>query len=364
MLLDPWSASGIDDYEKLIKEFGIEPVNSDIVNRLPKPGKYFRRGIIFGHRGFDVILAAILNGEPFAVLSGIKPSGTFHLGSLTTAEQIVYYQKEYDATAFYCIADVEAFCDNRIPYEESFKIAIDNLADVLALGLDPSKAYVYRQSEEKRVMDLAFEAGAHVTTAMMRAIYGEQTVFGLYMTALLQVGDILLPEHDDFNGPKPVVVPVGADQDPHIRLTRDIAKRLRPRYKFILPSATFHRLIRGLDGSEKMSKRNPMSYFELSEDIESIKPKIMNALTGGRPTIREQRELGGEPHKCRIYELAFFRIDDDSFVEDIYRKCTSGELICGDCKATIFEKIATWLKEHNLRKRKMLNLAYKLLEEK
>ncbi len=364
MLLNPWGTSGIDDYEKLIREFGIEPMTSDIACRLPRPGKYFCRGIIFGHRGFDVVLAAILNGEPFAVLSGIKPSGAFHLGSLTTAEQIVYYQKEYGATAFYCIADVEAFCDNRIPYEKSFEIAVDNLADVLALGLDPDRAYIYRQSEEKRVMDLAFEAGAHVTTATMKAIYGEQTVFGLYMTALLQVGDILLPEHKDFDGPKPVVVPVGADQDPHIRLTRDIAKRLHPRYDFIPPSATFHRLIRGLDGSEKMSKRNPMSYFELNEDVESIKFKIMNALTGGRPTIKEQREFGGEPRMCRVYELAFFRIDDDSLVEDIYRRCTSGELICGDCKSIIFEKIAEWLKEHNSRKRKVIDLARKLLEER
>ncbi|MBS7287200.1 MAG: tryptophan--tRNA ligase [Candidatus Freyarchaeota archaeon] len=304
-----------------------------------------------------------MNGESFAVLSGIKPSGSFHLGSLTTAEQIVYYQKEYGATAFYCIADVEAFCDNRIPYEESFEIAVNNLADMLALGLDPERAYIYRQSEEKRVMDIAFEAGAHVTTAMMKAIYGEQTVFGLYMTALLQVGDILLPEHEDFGGPKPVVVPVGADQDPHIRLTRDIARRLHPHHKFVPPSATFHRLIRGLDGSEKMSKRNPMSYFELSENLESVKFKIMNALTGGRPTIREQRELGGEPHKCRVYELAFFRVDDDSLVEDIYHRCTSGELICGDCKAMIFEKIAAWIREHNLRKRKMVDLARKILEE-
>lgn len=364
MLLDPWGASGVADYEKVIREFGIEPMSADIIRRIPKPGKYFRRGIIFGHRDFNVILEAISNNEPFAVLSGIKPSGSFHLGSLTTAEQIVYYQKEYGAMAFYCIADVEAFCDNRIPYEESFEIAVDNLADVLALGLDPKRAYVYRQSEEKRVMDLAFEAGAHVTTATMKAIYGEQTVFGLYMTALLQVGDILLPEHEDFGGPKPVIVPVGVDQDPHIRLTRDIAKRLRHRHGFVPPSATFHRLIRGLDGSEKMSKRNPMSYFELNEDLEKIKFKIMNALTGGRPTVKEQRELGGEPQKCRIYELAFFRIDDDSFVEEMYLRCVNGELICGDCKAAVFERLANWLKDHTSKKQKKIDLARKILEEK
>lgn len=363
MLLNPWGISGIEDYEKLIQVFGIEPITPDIIGRLPNPGKYFRRGIIFGHRGFDVILNAILNGEPFAVISGIKPSGPFHLGSLTTAEQIVYYQREYGAKAFYCIADVEALCDNRISYEASFEIAVDNLADVLALGLDPRNAYVYRQSKEKRVMDIAFEAGAHITTATMKAIYGEQTIFGLYMSALLQVGDILLPEHEEFNGPKPVVVPVGADQDPHIRLTRDIAKRLQSHHGFVLPSATFHRLIRGLDGSEKMSKRNPMSYFELNEDLESVRFKIMSALTGGRPTVKEQKELGGEPHNCRIYELALFRIDDDSFVESIYYKCISGELICGECKAMVSEKIELWLKQHNAKKKKMLDTARKILEK-
>ncbi|MHA1606726.1 MAG: tryptophan--tRNA ligase [Candidatus Freyarchaeota archaeon] len=362
-MLDPWGAGGVEDYDRLVREFGIEPVTAELVKRIPRAGKYFRRGIIFGHRGFNVVLDAILEGREFAVLSGIKPSGSFHLGSLTTAEQIVYYQREYGAVAFYCIADIEAFCDNRISFEDSFEIAVDNLADVLALGLDPRRAYVYRQSEEKRVMDLAFEAGAYVTTATMKAIYGEQTVFGLYMSALVQVGDILLPEHEDFGGPKPVIVPVGADQDPHIRLTRDLARRLQPRHGFVLPSATFHRLIRGLDGSEKMSKRNPMSYFELGEDLDSIRLKIMNALTGGRPTVKEQREFGGEPRKCRVYELAFFRFNDDRDVEDIYQKCVGGELICGDCKAAVFEKIASWLKKHNEKKKKMMETARKLLEK-
>ncbi|MHA1210032.1 MAG: hypothetical protein ACTSRF_12535, partial [Candidatus Freyarchaeota archaeon] len=93
--------------------------------------------------------------------------------------------------------------------------------DILALGLDPKNAHVYRQSQEKRVMDYAFIFGSNVTTATVNAVYGEQTNFGLYMSAMIQSGDIMLPQHPDFGGPKPVIVPVGLDQDPHIRLVRD-----------------------------------------------------------------------------------------------------------------------------------------------
>jgi len=71
------------------------------------------------------------------------------------------------------------------------------------------------------VKDICFKVSRLVTQNMLNAIYGEKT-FGLYLAALIQVGDIVLPQVRE--GPQPTVVPVGIDQDPHIRLTRDLTR--------------------------------------------------------------------------------------------------------------------------------------------
>ena len=358
-VLDPFGTSVVADYERLYKEFGIEPFKP-FLSKVPNPSMYMRRGIVFGHRDFGGILNAMQRREEFAVLSGIKPTGEFHLGTLMTAKEIIYFQQQGGKT-FYCIADIEAYEDNKIPFEKSEKIAVDNVADMLALGLDPKQAYIYRQSKEVRVKDLAIIFGRTVTLATMKAIYGERHI-GLYLSALIQAGDILLPQMEDFGGPKPTVIPVGIDQDPHIRFTRDLAQRFHRKYRFVLPSSTLHKLMKGLDGSPKMSKRQ-MNYFTLHEKPETIAERISNAFTGGRATIKEQRELGGIPEICPVYENCLFHfVEDDDEIIKIYHDCKTGKLLCGEHKKQAIERVLKFVKEHRRRKKRLIDKAQKILQ--
>ncbi|MGQ4874833.1 MAG: tryptophan--tRNA ligase [Promethearchaeia archaeon] len=357
--MDPWSSQGIDeaDYERLISEFGIERID-DVIRQNLKNNRFIRRKIIFGHRSLQNIFKAIEQNKPWAVMSGIKPSGPFHLGTLTTALEIVEFQK-MGAKAYYCIADIESWEDNGIPYQESEKDAVDNLADILALGLDynPEKAYIWRQSKEPIVKDVCFKVGRLVTQNMLNAIYGEKP-FGLYLAALIQVGDITLPQIKD--GSQPVIVPVGIDQDPHIRLTRDLTRRY---YKeFFLPGATYHKLLAGLDGTEKMSKRNPNSYFTFNEPLESIEKKIKGAFTGGRRNRKEQQELGGQPQICMIYKILMYHFEpDDEKLAKEFEACVKGELMCGDHKRTCIERVIKFIKEHREKKEKLIDKAREIL---
>src|SRR6056297_3376235 len=85
--LDPWSQNliGEEDYQKLIEEFGIERLDDiDIPYSIFEKNRYLRRKIIFGQRDFELIVKAVQMNKPWAVMSGIKPSGHFHLGTLTT----------------------------------------------------------------------------------------------------------------------------------------------------------------------------------------------------------------------------------------------------------------------------------------
>ena len=368
--IDPWSSSNIleEEYDRLIKQFGIEGVD-DVTREKFKKNRFFRRKIIFGHRSLGDISKAIDNNNTWAVMSGIKPSGPFHLGTLTTALEIVELQK-MGGKAYYCIADIESWEDNGIPYEEAEADAVDNLADILALGLDPSpdKAYIWRQSEEPIVKDVCFKVGRLLTQKMVNAIYGEKP-FGLYLAALMQVGDIVLPQIMD--GAQPTVVPVGIDQDPHIRLTRDLTRRYYREQKvggkilqeeFFLPGATYHKLLDGLDGTEKMSKRNPNSYFTFNEPIKSIEKKVMGALTGGRRNKKEQQELGGEPQICMIYKILTYHFEEnDEKLADDFTRCVKGELMCGDHKRECVEKVVKFINTHQKKKETMIDKAREIL---
>jgi len=90
--LDPWKSSEISDYSKLFDEFGISPF-ADMVSEIPNPHKYMTRGIIFGHRDFEMIAKAISDKKPFVVLDGFMPTGKAHFGHKMVMDQIVWYQQ-------------------------------------------------------------------------------------------------------------------------------------------------------------------------------------------------------------------------------------------------------------------------------
>ncbi len=372
-MLNPWGDELIpdEDYVRLCEEFGIQLIQDlALPASMYDNNRFLRRNIIYGHRDFEIIVKAVQEQKKWVVMSGIKPSGKFHLGTLCTASEIVEFQK-MGGYVFYAIADIESYVDNGMPYEQSFQYAIDNLADVLTIGLDPKRAYIWCQSREKLVKEMPFHAGQHVTSNMMRAIYGERP-FALYMAALVQVGDILLPQLKE-GEPFPTVVPVGIDQDPHLRLTRDLTrfftvdvpvagsetKQSIPLFK---PAATYHKLLPGLDDiTKKMSKSRPNSYFNLGDDPVEIRKKFLNAMTGGRGNKEDHIRLGGIPEKCMIFRLLQVHFDkDDKSLQDRYIRCRGG-LLCTKCKKESVEIVINYIKEHNEKKRDNLSIARELL---
>lgn len=196
---------------------------------------------------------------------------------------------------------------------------------------------------------------------MLKAIYGDRPI-GLYMAALVQVGDILMPQLPEFGGPKPVLVPVGADQDPHVRLTRDLAAKHREEFGFIPPSSIYHRLMLSLNGDEKMSKRTEASLLTLDDAPARASRKVLSAFTGGRDTVEEQRRMGGRPDRCPIYDLYRFHFaDDDEHVERVYSECTKGTRLCGECKQEANGLVRKFLEDHKRRREALLNDAKELL---
>ncbi|RLJ08916.1 MAG: tryptophan--tRNA ligase [Candidatus Aenigmatarchaeota archaeon] len=366
MEIDPWDSKEVKNYTKLMQEFGIEDFKP-VVEKIPEPHYLMRRGIIFGHRDYQRILDCIKNKKRFVMMTGLMPSGKFHLGHKTIADQIIYYQK-IGAKIYLCVADVEAYNMRMASLEKLRETAIEEyLINYIALGLKRRGCDFYFQSERSgkakksnAYYRLATIVSRAVTFNEMRAIYGELSP-GKIISVMMQVSDILHPQLKEFEKPIPTLVPVGIDQDPHLRLTRDIAARFQKTFRFIPPSSTYTRFMRGLKGG-KMSSSDPSSYIALTDNPEEAAKKIMSALTGGKGNIKEQREYGGVPEFCTVFDVWKFHADDDKLVNRIYNECRSGERICGDCKKECAEFLKRFLKEHQRKRKKARKIYRKFLE--
>lgn len=346
--IDPWGSLQIENYEQTMEDFGIDPMKP-LAAKLPQEHRYFRRNIIYGHRDFKTVLNAMNTDKPWAMMTGLMPSGKFHFGHKILADQMVFYQ-ELGAELFIAVADIEAHVTRDMPLDEAREIAIDQyLKNYIALGLEPDNVHFYFQSDGSphyHAMSKYF--AKHVTQNEIEAVYGDidpaKTV-----SALTQVADILQPQFDEFDGPKPVVVPVGTDQDPHIRLTRDIASRFKDA-DFVKPAATYHKFMRGLQGG-KMSSSKPNSYIALTDPVDEALAKIDKAKTGGRDTLEEQREKGAKIEEDIVFELlAFHLIQDDDELRRIHEEYSRGEMLSGELKQIAKEKLQTFLEEHQQRR--------------
>ncbi len=399
--INPWSSSPSLDIGKTFADFGIEPI-APLMTDLPDIPYFMRRGIVIGHRDYRPIVEAIRNRTPFHILTGFMPSGHPHLGHLMVMKEVVWHVQQ-GGNGYVTIADREAHAVRDMPWEKCREYGKEYLACLFALGF---VGQTYFQSRNDRLKDLAFEAATKVNFSELTAIYGfsPETDLAHAESVITQVADILYPQID--REPAPTVVPVGVDQDPHIRLTRGIAHKMRmftveerdgyisvrsknapdkaldavksafPHAKkyeghvdiwdarcadvsakvreierehggfaFYTPSSTYHIFMPGLTGG-KMSSSIPESIISFYEPEAAVRKKVMSGITGGRMTLEEQKRLGGEPDKCSLYLLNLFHmVTDDSELAEVRRRCVSGEITCGQCKKETAERVVAFLKD-------------------
>lgn len=338
-IIDPYGAELVEDYAKIITDFGLEKFDSSL---FPNPNRIMRRGVVFAGRDLERIADCIKHRKKFYVLSGIMPTAEkIHFGTKMVVENIRYFQ-EQGAKAYILIADLESAAARGVPLAEAKKRAMDfHVPAYLALGLDPKKTTFYFQSENKNVVHLAYECAKKITLNEFKAIYGNADP-GRIMSAVTQVADILYPQLEER---MPGIIPTGIDQDPHMRLTRDVVARMKEK-KFFSPSSLYHKYMPSLNGHLKMSKSMPESCIELPEDMKPLTRKLKHALTGGRETEEEQRRIGGIPEKCMIFELYKQHLrEDDTDLDRVYKTCQGGTLLCGKDKQDAVECMDKFMRD-------------------
>ncbi|VVB84116.1 Tryptophan--tRNA ligase [uncultured archaeon] len=354
--ITPWEVEGEIDYQKLLDEFGLSPLNQ--LPEIFEKNLLFRRKIIFAHRDIQRILEAVHQKKKFAVMTGLMPTGKFHLGHMILVQQLIFYQK-LGAKIYIAVADIEAYNARGQSLEESRKIAIEQyLTNYIALGLKPENCEIYFQSDRSKKAEksnayyrLQNLLSKYATFNKFKAVYGDISP-GKMVSALLQASDMLHIQLPEFEGTCPVLIPVGIDQDPHIRLTRDISKKIKD-FNFVQLSSAYNFFMPGLEGG-KMSSSDANSFIALTDSPKEVEIKIKKyAFSGGKDTLEEHRKKGGNPDIDISFQyLKFFFEPDDRKLKKIYDDYKSGKMLTSELKQMLIEKINSFLKTHQKNREK------------
>jgi tryptophanyl-tRNA synthetase len=237
------------------------------------------------------------------VLSGIQPTGRFHWGNYFGAIW-QYIDLQHGNEAYYFIANLHALTTVREPALLK-QNTLDAALDLLALGLDPTKAILFVQSDVPEVTELTWLLMSITPMGLLercvsykdKAAKGIAADAGLFTYPVLMAADILIYDSE--------IVPVGADQIQHIEVARDIAGSFNhlfgetfvmPKYKVLESSAK----VPGTDG-EKMSK-SYNNTIEIFEDSKAARKKVMRITTDSRPMEQPKPDYESD-HLYQLYSL-------------------------------------------------------------
>ncbi len=268
----------------------------------------------------------------------MRPTGKLHLGHLVGAlENWVALQDEFNN--FHLIADYHALTTN-VDTSGLYQHSIDMVIDWLAVGINPLKSPIFRQSRIKQHSELHLIFSMLITTSRLernptlkdqvRDLSIETMSYGHLGYPVLQSADILLYKGD--------VVPVGEDQVPHVEITREIARRFNAQYGVVFPEpearlTKFARLP-GLDGNQKMSKSTGNTIL-LADSPDEIRKKLKTAVTDPQ---KLRKGDPGRPDICLVF--TYHQKFNGAEVAEIRSGCESGALGCVDCKKNCADKIA------------------------
>ena len=269
------------------------------------------------------------------VLSGIRPTGRFHLGNyLGAAKNWVQLQDEYDC--YFFIADYHALTTEPDGHKAEDKV-FDVTSDLLAVGIDPKRSVVYQQSKVPEVAELTLLLSMVTPLSWVlrtpafkekAKLHPDNINLGLVSYPVLQGADIVIV--------KGVGVPVGKDQVAHLELVREVVRKFNRTYSPVFPEPrallTEASLIKGTDGKQRMSK-TVGNIIGVTEDPAVLRKQVMSMVTDVKRTYMTQP---GHPRTCNV--CAYYKLFFDDW-EHYWDLCRRAKIGCGEKKKILAERM-------------------------
>lgn len=402
--IDPYNVAGeIDetgavkaiDYDRLIDDFGVQPLTAAHLRRFQqvtgKPAhRLMRRELFFSHRDFDKILDFYEREGPFMLYTGRGPSSdSMHLGHTIPFLFTKELQELFDVPLVIMLTDDEKYLHERNKDdghqktrrspEDFLRLAHMNIKDIIALGFDPKKTFMYT--------DLEFAGSGHfnmnakefeslVTFNQAAGAFGfnGSTNIGLIAFGAEQCVAAFPSSYPDLFGYKdyrapdldlsaldrhpelasiPTLIPCAIDQEPYFRMLRDRCERMKtPHPKTSLILSKFLTALQGAGG--KMSASDSTSAIFMNDSSKQIKDKInKHAFSGGRDSVEDHRKFGGNPDVDVAYTYLSYFLEDDAELEDLAQKYRSGEMLTGEMKARCISELQNFVAEFQERRREV-----------
>jgi tryptophanyl-tRNA synthetase len=271
-----------------------------------------------------------------------------------------------EAECFFFVADWHALTTDYQDPSQMRSYIEEMVLDWIAAGLDPEKAFIYRQSDLPEVAELQLYLSMITPLGWLERVpsFKEQleqlkgreiSTHGFLGYPVLQAADIVIMRAEG--------VPVGEDQLPHLELTREIVRRFNYLYgeTLVEPQALLssYPRIPGTDG-RKMSKSYE-NYISLSDPPEEVRRKVLSMVTD---PARRTRKDPGDPEKCSAFQLHKAYTPDR--LEEISEKCRTAGWGCVECKQILAERVAEALEPFRARRKELSGtpgLAWDVLEE-
>jgi tryptophanyl-tRNA synthetase len=344
----PYEVEGEVNYDRLLEQFGADRLTDEQVRRFPDH-PMLRRRVFYAGRDVDRYLDAADSGGTHSIVTGVGPSGPMHLGHVLVFHLARRLQEATGASVYVPLSDDEKFYAKDLSFDEIAEATRSNLRDLLAVGFDPDRTRIVVDRLDADVLyPQAARFAAGIRQSTVDATYADPVNVGLSFYPAMQATHLLLPQL--VHGRHPTLVPVAVDQDPHVRVCRDVAAK--ERFALDKPGALLGKFLPSLDGPGKMSSSSDAPAIELTDDPDTVREKVMqHAYSGGRSDVAAHREHGGDPAVDVAYRYlhTFFEPDDER-VARLAREYREGELLSGELKAAAADAIAAFLADHQERR--------------
>jgi tryptophanyl-tRNA synthetase len=349
----PWEVSGQIDYDKLRREFGIGKIDDEMRYRIKKMcgdlHPMLARRFFFAQRDLKLILDDYEKGKGFFLYTGRKPSKGMHIGHLIPLIFTKWLQDKFKTNLYIEITDDEGFLHKKErTWEGVQEAAKENILDIAAMGFDPQRTFIFKDSEYiKNVYPLLMKTARKMTFSTVKAVFGfnDSTNIGISSYPAYQI----IPT---FFEKKRCLIPAASDQDPYFSIQRDIAESLGY-YKTATIYSKFLPPLQGVSG-KMSSSAGAETCIYLTDDEKTVKKKINKyAFSGGQATVEEHRKKGGNPDIDVPYQwLKILFEPDKKKLQQLHDDYIHGKLLTGEMKAYLIDKVNSFLAEHRENRKK------------